>query len=60
MDWFAAVAFVVLLVHLWLLQYEVRILRAQMNKLAGPPSDQDTTLALRGLGAVDQPPVKNA
>jgi hypothetical protein len=60
MDWLIGCGFVVVMVHLWWIQYDIRILRTQMNRVAGHPTGRDTTEAASLVGDVDYPPDRKA
>jgi len=60
MNWLIGLGFVAVMLELWWIHLEVRVLRAQMNRVAGPPTDRDTTEAASLVGNVDYPPDKNA
>lgn len=45
MNYLEIAAFVVIMIHLAVIQHQVRLLRSQMNRLAGPPTDTDRAAA---------------
>ena len=53
MNWLIGVGLLVVLVNVWYLHYEVRLMRTQLNRLAGPLTDRDTSEAANVFGDVD-------
>lgn len=53
MEWLIGVGFVVVLINVWHVHYEVRLLRTQVNRITGPPTDRDASEAASLSGDVD-------